>query len=85
MVCYSKWEEMFDKYMKVNGFEKKTKDHYELHMNYQMSVSEMQVLVKIFNESAYMRYPNPMEGAVEYVKKLADEGWRFLSLHPKHR
>ena len=31
----SKWEEMFDKYMKVNGFEKKTKDHYELHMNYQ--------------------------------------------------
>ena len=42
-----------------------------------MSVSEMQVLVKISNESAYMRYLNPMEGAVEYVKKLADEGWRF--------
>ena len=37
----------------------------------------MQVLVKIFNESAYMRYLDPMEGAVEYVKKLADEGWRF--------
>ena len=72
-----KWEEMFDKYMKVNGFEKKTKDHYELHMNYQMPVTEMQVLVKIFNESAYMRYLEPMEGAVEYVKKLADEGWRF--------
>ena len=72
-----KWEEMFDKYMKVNGFEKKTKDHYELHMNYQMPVPEMQVLVKIFNESAYMRYLEPMEGAVEYVKKLADEGWRF--------
>ena len=27
-----KWEEMFDKYMKINGFEKKTQDHYELHM-----------------------------------------------------
>ena len=72
-----KWEEMFDKYMKINGFEKKTQDHYELHMNYQMPVPEMQVLVKIFNESAYMRYLEPIEGAVEYVKKLADEGWRF--------
>ena len=72
-----KWEEMFDKYMKINGFEKKTQDHYELHMNYQIPEAEMPVLVKIFNESAYMRYLEPKEGAVEYVKKLADEGWRF--------
>ena len=48
-----KWEEMFDKYMKINGFEKKTQDHYELHMNYQIPEAEMRVLVKIFNESAY--------------------------------
>ena len=72
-----KWEEMFDKYMALNGFEKKTQDHYELHMNYQIPEAEMPVLVKIFNESAYMRYLEPMEGAVEYVKKLAEEGWRF--------
>ena len=31
----------------------------------------------MFNESAYMRYLEPMDGAVEYVKKLADEGYRF--------
>ena len=36
-----KWEEMFDKYMKVNGFEKKTKDHYELHMNYQIILKKL--------------------------------------------
>ena len=72
-----KWEQMFDKYMAVNGFEKKVQDHYELHMNYQMPVAEMKVLVKIFNESAYMRYLEPMDGAVENVKKLADEGWKF--------
>ena len=72
-----KWEEMFDKYMALNGFEKKTQDHYELHMNYQIPEAEMPVLVKIFNESAYMRYLEPMDGAVEYVKKLADDGWRF--------
>ena len=57
----------------LNGFEKKTQDHYELHMNYQIPEAEMPVLVKIFNESAYMRYLEPMEGAVEYVKKLAEE------------
>ena len=31
----------------------------------------------MFNESAYMRYLEPMDGAVEYVTKLAEEGYRF--------
>lgn len=71
------WEPAFDEWMQLNGFEKKASDHYQMHMNYWMSEGEMDVLIKVFNESAYMRYLKPMEGAVENIKKIAELGYKF--------
>ena len=72
-----KWEEAFDEWMKFQGFPKMASDHYEMHMNYHMNKGQMEVLIKIFNESAWMKFLEPIEGAVENVKKLADLGYRF--------
>ena len=72
-----KWEQSFDEWMKFQGFPKRASDHYEIHMNYWMNKGQCDVLVKIFNESAWMKYLEPIEGAVENVKKLADLGYRF--------
>ena len=72
-----KWEQGFDEWMKFQGFPKMASDHYEMHMNYHMNKGQMEVLIKIFNESAWMKFLEPIEGAVENVKKLADLGYRF--------
>ena len=71
------WEPAFDEWMKLNGFEKKASDHYQMNMNYWMSEGEMDVLIKVFNESAWMKYLKPMEGAVENVKKIAELGYKL--------
>ena len=62
-----KWEEAFDEWMALNDFKKHTSDHYAIHMNYWMNKGQMEVLIKVFNESAWMRYLEPREGAVETV------------------
>lgn len=72
-----KWEETFDKWMALNEFKKHASDHYDMHMNYWMSKGQMEVLIKVFNESAWMRYMEPVDGAVDNVKKIAELGYRF--------
>lgn len=72
-----KWEQGFDEWMKFQGFPKRANDHYEMHMNYHMNKGQCEVLIKIFNESAWMKFLEPVEGAVENVKKLADLGYKF--------
>lgn len=71
------WEQSFDEWMEFQGFTKHASDHYDVSMNYHMNKGEMEVLIKIFNESAWMRFLKPIEGAVENVKKIADLGYRF--------
>jgi len=71
------WEKGFDEWMSTQGFKKHVDDHYEIHMNYWMNKGQCDVLVKIFNESAWMRYLEPMQSAVENVKRIADMGYKF--------
>lgn len=71
------WEQSFDDWMAFQGFPKHTSDHYDVSMNYHMNKGQCEVLVKIFNESAWMKFLKPIEGAVENVKKLADLGYKF--------
>ena len=68
------WEQSFDDWMAFQGFPKHASDHYDVSMNYHMNKGQCEVLVKIFNESAWMKFLKPIEGAVENVKKLADLG-----------
>ena len=71
------WEQSFDEWMESQGFPKHASDHYDVSMNYHMNKGQCEVLVKIFNESAWMKFLKPIEGAVENVKKIADLGYKF--------
>jgi len=71
------WEQSFDDWMAFQGFPKHASDHYDVSMNYHMNKGQCEVLVKIFNESAWMKFLKPIEGAVENVKKIAVLGYKF--------
>ena len=71
------WEQSFDDWMKFQGFTKHDSDHYDVSMNYHMNKGQCEVLIKIFNESAWMKFLKPIEGAVENVKKIAELGYKF--------
>ena len=73
-----KWEEAFDDFMAGQGLTKKDHGHFDLRIHYpEVPAEALNTYISVFNESAYMRYLEPMDGAVEYVTKLAEEGYRF--------
>ena len=73
-----KWEEAFDDFMVGQGLTKKDQGHFDLRIHYpDVPAEALNTYISVFNESAYMRYLEPMDGAVEYVTKLAEEGYRF--------
>tara|TARA_B100000424_G_C22929106_1_gene494265 strand:- start:324 stop:920 length:597 start_codon:yes stop_codon:yes gene_type:complete len=73
-----KWEEAFDDFMTGQGLTKKDQGHFDLRKHYpEVPAEALNTYISVFNESAYMRYLEPMDGAVEYVTKLAEEGYRF--------
>ena len=73
-----KWEEAFDDFMAEQGLTKKDQGHFDLRKHYpEVPAEALNTYISVFNESAYMRYLEPMDGAVEYVTKLADEGYKF--------
>ena len=73
-----KWEEAFDDFMAGQGLTKKDQGHFDLRKHYpEVPAEALNTYISVFNESAYMRYLAPMDGAVEYVTKLADEGYKF--------
>ena len=73
-----KWEEAFDDFMAGQGLTKKDQGHFDLRKHYpEVPAEALNTYISVFNESAYMRYLEPMDGAVEYVTKLADEGFKF--------
>ncbi len=71
------WEKHFDKWMATQGFTKFAKDHYSIDMNYHLGQGQSEVLIKVFNESAWMKDLEPVEDSVEYIKKLSDLGYKF--------
>ena len=73
-----KWEEAFDDFMAGQGLTKKDQGHFDLRKHYpDVPAEALNTYISVFNESAYMRYLEPMDGAVEYVTKLGDEGYKF--------
>lgn len=82
------WEEGFHAWMALNGFERMGQGHYDIDMMYHLPHGFKNTAIKIFNESAWMGYLDPIKDSVEYVGKLASEGYRFTvitsqSLDPK--
>jgi len=76
------WEPAFDEWMKLNGFEKKASDHYQMNMNYWMTEGEMDVLIKVFNESAWMKYLKPVNAKMGDTKKITVDIFNTIKNYP---
>lgn len=72
------WEWMFDVWMKRHGYTRNDKEAYDMDINYDISRSEAEMLVKVFNEAVYIANLPPYMDAIKYVKKLhEDHGYVF--------
>ena len=73
------WEYAFDIWMAEQGFKKQEGEEfvYGMHIRYGIEKSQAKKLIKTFNESAVMGFLPPLRDAVQWVTKLADEGWTF--------
>jgi len=76
------WEYAFDIFMQEHGFTKVEGANlmYDMALRYGIDKPQVKKLVKIFNESAAIGYLPPLRDAVEYVTRMADEGWTFIAV-----
>ena len=76
------WEYAFNLFMEEHGFE--TTDDAKLIYNigerYSISDKQGKTMIKHFNESAMIGFLPPLRDAIQYVTKLADEGWEFICI-----
>lgn len=76
------WEYAFNLFMEEHGFEmtKDAKLIYNIGVRYDIPEKQGKTMIKHFNESAMIGFLPPLRDAVEYITKLADEGWEFICI-----
>ena len=76
------WEYAFDIYMTEHGFKKQEGEEFVYGMEIRYGIERQQVkkLIKTFNESAVIGFIPPLRDAVEWVTKMADEGYTFHAI-----
>lgn len=76
------WEYAFGLWMEEHGFKEVdgAKLLYDIGARYNIDRDQSKKLIKIFNESAAIGFLPPLRDAVEYVTRLADEGWTFICI-----
>ena len=76
------WEYAFNLYMEEHGFQTvpEAKLIYNIGFRYDIPEKQGKTMIKHFNESAMIGFLPPLRDAVEYVTKLADEGWKFICI-----
>jgi len=76
------WEYAFDCFMEEHGFKKVENGNqiYNIGERYNITSEVSENMIRIFNESAAIGFLPPLRDAVEYVTKLADEGWQFIAI-----
>lgn len=67
------WEWNFDQWMAKHGFVKQQNDVYRIHESYNIPKAEGERLIRMFNESVYIRYLAPYRDAIKYVKTLHED------------
>jgi len=69
------WAYAFHAWMKRHGYviNLEYQDSYEIHKMYEMEAKESKRLIRMFNESAWIRRLPPYRDAIKYVKKLHEE------------
>ena len=72
------WEYAFDQWMKRHGYTVVETGNYQMDIKYGLDRTETMRLVRMFNESAWIRKLPPLRDAIHYVKKLhAEHGYIF--------
>ena len=75
------WEYSFDQWMKRHGYTKNAKRQYSIAAMYDLEKTEANRLIRMFNESAWIRKLPPLRDAIHYVKKLhAEHGYIFHAI-----
>jgi FMN phosphatase YigB (HAD superfamily) len=76
------WEYAFTLWMEEHGFEAVEGGQllYDIGKRFNIGDDQGKKLIKMFNESAMIGFLPPLRDAVEYVTKLADEGWEFIAI-----
>jgi hypothetical protein len=76
------WEYAFGLWMEEHGFKEVEggKLLYDIGARYSIDRDQSKKLIKMFNESAAIGFLPPLRDAVEYVTRLADEGWTFICI-----
>ncbi len=73
------WEWGFDRFMKSKGYDIRPggEDEYLMHLRYTCNQHTARNSIKEFNESPAIGFLPPFRDAVEYVRRLHNEGWKF--------
>ena len=72
------WEYAFDQWMKRHGYKVVETGNYQMNIKYGLPKDETMRLIRMFNESAWIRKLPPLRDAIHYVKKLhAEHGYIF--------
>jgi len=75
------WEYAFDQWMKRHGYVVTATGDYQMDVKYGIEHKEAKRLIRMFNESAWIRKLPPLRDAMYYVKKLHQEhGYIFHAI-----
>lgn len=75
------WVYSFGQWMKRHGYVEQCNDTYSIDKRYGIDRAEGKKLVRMFNESAWIRKLPPYRDAIKYVKKLHEEhGYIFHAI-----
>jgi len=67
------WEYAFSQWMKRHGYTVAETGHYLMDLKYGLEKDEAKRLIRMFNESAWIRKLPPLRDAIHFVKKLHSE------------
>jgi FMN phosphatase YigB (HAD superfamily) len=75
------WEYAFDQWMKRHGYTIVSHGNYLMDVKYGLEKAEAKRLIRMFNESAWIRKLPPLRDAIHYVKKLhVEHGYIFHAI-----
>lgn len=76
------WEAKFDSWIQQQGykFNPVHDSQYDINTRYGIPHGEGQAWVEKFNSSSDFESLAPWKDSVEYVKRLAAEGWQFIAI-----
>lgn len=75
------WEYAFDQWMKRHGYTVVETGNYKMDVKYGLEYDETKRLIRMFNESAWIRKLPPLRDAMYFVKKLhVEHGYIFHAI-----